>query len=160
MREREPMTQTLNTTDAARSFLKLVERVSKHETRVVVEENGKTVAALVSPADLEQLRRLDTYREDPWRVIDEIHTRNRDKDPEEAKRDVTKALAEVRAADRAPIAQHFRHTFCDQYSRASAITSSASSYARSRQGSSLRSTRCAGLRALTTPARSSKVALM
>lgn len=45
----------------------------------------------------------------------------------------------VRAADRARIAQHFRHTFCDEYSRASAIISSASSCARPRQGSSLRS---------------------
>lgn len=102
MREREPMTQTMNTTDASRAFPKLVEQVSKHEARVVVEENGKTVAALVSATDLAQLRRLDAYRADPWSVIDEIHARNRDKNPKEVERDVAKALKEVRAGNGAP----------------------------------------------------------
>lgn len=100
MREREPVTQIMNTSDASRAFPKLVKRVSKHETRVVVEENGKPVAALVSPADLESLRRLDAYREDPWSVIDEIHARTRDMNPEEVERDVAQAIAEVRAEDR------------------------------------------------------------
>jgi hypothetical protein len=45
----------------------------------------------------------------------------------------------VRAADRERIERDFRHTFCEQYSRASVITSSASSCARHRQGSPLRS---------------------
>ena len=45
----------------------------------------------------------------------------------------------VHAADRTRIALHFRHTFCESTRAASAITSSASSCARSRQGSSLRS---------------------
>lgn len=101
MRERQPMTQTMTTIDTQRDFGRLVKRVSKNQTRVVVEENGQPVAALVSPDDLDQLRRLDSYREDPWRVIDEIHARNRDKDPEEVERDVAEAIAEVRAEERA-----------------------------------------------------------
>jgi prevent-host-death family protein len=101
MREREPMTQTMNTIDASKAFPKLVERVSKHEARVVVEENGRPVAALVSAADLEQLRRLDAYHEDPWRVVDEIHARNRDKKTKEIERDVGEALSEARAEHRA-----------------------------------------------------------
>lgn len=101
MRERQPVTQTMTTIDTQRDFGRLVKRVSKNQTRVVVEENGQPVAALVSPDDLDQLRRLDSYREDPWRVIDEIHARNRDKDPEEVERDVAEAIAEVRAEERA-----------------------------------------------------------
>ena len=101
MPEREPMTQTMTMIDAQRDFGSLVKRVSKKETRVVVEDEGQPVAALVSPDDLDQLRRLDSYREDPWRVIDEIHARNRDKDPEEVERDVAEALAEVRKEERA-----------------------------------------------------------
>ena len=101
MREREPMTQTMTMTDAARDFGSLVRKVSKQEARILVEQNGQPVAALVSPEDLEQLRRIDAYRRDPWSVIDEIHARNRDKDPEEVERDVAEAIAELRAEDRA-----------------------------------------------------------
>jgi prevent-host-death family protein len=100
MPEREPMTQTMNTADASRAFPKLIAQVSRDEARVVVEEHGKPVAALVSPADLEQLRRLDTYRQDPWKVIDEIHAKNRDKNPDEVARDVAAAVSEVRSEDR------------------------------------------------------------
>ena len=88
-------------TDAARDFGSLVRKVSKQEARILVEQNGQPVAALVSPEDLEQLRRIDAYRRDPWSVIDEIHARNRDKDPEEVERDVAEAIAELRAEDRA-----------------------------------------------------------
>lgn len=101
MAEREPMTHVITMTDAQRDFGGLVKRVSKKETRVLLEDNGEPVAALVSPDDLDQLKRLDSYREDPWRVIDEIHARNRDKDPDEVERDVAEALAEVRAEERA-----------------------------------------------------------
>ena len=101
MTEREPMTQTITVTDAQRDFGKLVKRVSSREARLVVEENGEAVAALVSTEDLDQLRRLDSYREDPWKVIDEIHARNRDKDPEEVERDVAEVIDEMRAEDRA-----------------------------------------------------------
>ncbi len=101
MPEREPMTQTMTMTDAQRDFGSLVKRVSKKETRIVVEDEGEPVAALVSPDDLDQLKRLDSYREDPWRVIDEIHARNLDKTAEEVERDVAEAIAAVREEDRA-----------------------------------------------------------
>ncbi len=100
MKEREPMTQTMNTADASRAFAKLVEKVSKRQARVAVEENGKTIAALVSADDLERLKRLDA-REEAWRVVDEIRARNRDKDPDEVERDIAEAIEEMRAEDRA-----------------------------------------------------------
>lgn len=95
------MTQTMAMTDAARDFGSLVRKVSKKETRVLVEQNGEPMAALVSPEDLDELRRIDAYRRDPWSVIDEIHAHNRDKDPDEVERDVAEAIAEVRAEERA-----------------------------------------------------------
>ena len=67
----------------------------------MVEQNGEPMAALVSPEDLAQLRRTDAYRRDPWSVIDEIHARNRGKDPEEVERDVAEAIAEMQEEDRA-----------------------------------------------------------
>ncbi len=45
--------------------------------------------------------RTKAERDDPWRVVDEIHARNSDKDPDEVERDVAEALAEVRAEARA-----------------------------------------------------------
>ena len=97
MAEHEPRTQTVDVTDAQRDFKPLVKRVSKLETRVLVEEDGLPVAALVSPSDLDELTLLDGYRRDPWSVVDDIHADNRDKDPDEVERDVAEAIAEVRA---------------------------------------------------------------
>jgi len=94
------MTQIMTMHDAERDFGKLVRKVSKQETRVIVEENGQTMAALVSPDDLERLKRLDA-RDDAWRVVDEIRARNRDKDPDEVERDIAEAIEEMRAEDRA-----------------------------------------------------------
>jgi len=54
-----PPTQTLTTTAAQRAFTRLVQQVAQHETRVLVEEDGTPVAALVSPEDLARLTELD-----------------------------------------------------------------------------------------------------
>lgn len=89
-------TQTVSRSDAPGNFGGLVDEVVQKGTRVVVEDDGRPVAALVSTADLDRLNRLDGYREDPWSVIEEIHARNKDKDPEEVERDVAEAIAEVR----------------------------------------------------------------
>ena len=100
MAEREPVTQNMTVSDVQRDLRPLVKKVSKQETRVLVEEDGQPVAALVSPDDLERLKRLDV-REDAWRVVDQIRARNRDKDPEEVERDIAEEIRKIRAEDRA-----------------------------------------------------------
>ena len=100
MREQEPMTQTLNVNDAERDFANLVRRVSKHETRVVVEEGGTPMAAIVSTEDLSRLTRIDQLRAKEWEVFEEIHALNHDKDPDEVERDVDETIAEMREEDR------------------------------------------------------------
>lgn len=100
MVEREPMTQSMTISEVQKDFGPLVKRVSRLETRLVVEENGRLVAALVSTEDLEDLKRLDRYRKDPWQVIDEIHARNQDKDPNEVEEDVAEAIEEMRLEER------------------------------------------------------------
>jgi hypothetical protein len=100
MREREPLTQTMSTSAACRALPELVHMVSRQEMRVVVEENGQPVAAIVSPADLARLTRLDEQRAMEWEVFDEIHALNRDKDPDEVERDVAEAIAEMRMEER------------------------------------------------------------
>jgi prevent-host-death family protein len=100
MREREPVTQTMSTSAASKALPNLVYQVSRQETRVVVEENGKPVAAIVSTEDLARLTQLDKQRTEEWRVFEEIHGRNRDKDPDDVERDVAEAIAEMREEER------------------------------------------------------------
>ena len=100
MRERQPMTQTMTINDAERDFGNLVRKVSRHETRVVVEEGGTPVAAIVSTEDLRRLTQIDGLRAKEWEVFDEIHALNRDKDPDEVERDVAEAVAEMREEER------------------------------------------------------------
>jgi len=49
----------MNISRARQQFSQVVNRVRRKETRVVVEKSGIPVAAIVSPDDLEQLRRLE-----------------------------------------------------------------------------------------------------
>jgi prevent-host-death family protein len=94
------MTQTMTISDIEREFGNLVKRVSKHETRVVVEDRGTPVAAIVSTEDLQRLTQLDKQRDKAWQILDGIHARNRDKDPDEVQRDVAEPIAEVREEER------------------------------------------------------------
>ena len=101
MGEHEPLTRTLDASEARHQWSELLDTVSRRETRVIVQKGGIPVAALVSAEDLERLTRMDTEREARWQIVDEIHARNHDKNPDEVERDVAEALAEVRADQRA-----------------------------------------------------------
>jgi hypothetical protein len=69
---------------------------------VLVEKSGIPVAAIVSAEDLERLTRLEAEREERFRVLDEIHAKNRDHDPEEVERDVAAEIAAMRREKRQP----------------------------------------------------------
>ena len=62
MHEHEPMTQTMNISQARDHFSQLIKKVYRKETRVVVEKSGIPVAAIVSAHDLEQLKRMEAER--------------------------------------------------------------------------------------------------
>jgi prevent-host-death family protein len=101
MTELERTTHTVETGDAQRCFDDLVDEVKKPRTRVVVQREGKIVAALVSAADFEYLEHTDRQRAEHFKLIQEIQARNADKDPKEAERDIAEAIAEMRAEERA-----------------------------------------------------------
>ena len=96
MAEREPMTQNMTINDVQRDFRPIMKRVSQQETRVLVEDDGAPVAAIVSTLDLKRLTQMDKQRAKRWKVFDEIHARNADKDPDEVERDVAEAIEEMR----------------------------------------------------------------
>jgi prevent-host-death family protein len=100
MREREPMTQTMKASQARQEFSQLLNKVFRRETRVVVEKHGIPVAAIISAQDLERFTALEAERQARFQVLDEIHARNRDQDPDEVERDVAEEIAAMRAERR------------------------------------------------------------
>src|SRR3954470_9237461 len=100
MREREPTIQTMKSSQARQEFSQLLNKVFRRETRVIVEQSGIPVAAIISTEDLERLTRLEAERERHFKVIDEIHARNRDQDPDEVERDVAEEVAVMRGEQR------------------------------------------------------------
>ena len=108
MREVAPMTQTMNVTQARENWSKTLSAVFKQQTRVVLEKAGIPVAALVSPQDLERLRRYDAEREADFAVLDRIGAAFADVPYDELEREVAKANAEARAELRAERAQAAR----------------------------------------------------
>lgn len=97
----EPTTETISFTEFAKRLDSLVERVSRQETRIVVEENGVPVAGIVSLQDVQRLERFDRERAEHFRALEEFGAAFRDVPVEELEREVAKALAEVRAERRA-----------------------------------------------------------
>jgi prevent-host-death family protein len=101
MPEKMPATETMKISDVRSGLNKLVNRVYRHETRVIVEKSGIPVAGIVSADDLERLRRLDEEDREAWEILEGMRAPFRDVPPEEIEREAERALAQVRAAMRA-----------------------------------------------------------
>ena len=67
----QPVTQTLGASDARRQWGQLLDKVFRHETRVIVERRGVPIAALVPIEDLERLTRLEDERAERFRALTE-----------------------------------------------------------------------------------------
>ena len=93
--------RTVDVSEAGALLGELLGRVERSQVRLVIQQDGKDVAALISAHDLERLEMLDRRAADGWAAIQEIWARNVDIDPEEAERDIAEAIAEVRAEARA-----------------------------------------------------------
>jgi prevent-host-death family protein len=100
MPEREPMTQTIKASEARAQWGQILNKVFKRQTRVIVEKSGIPVAAIISADDLERLNRMDEQRARNFAALQEMRDAFKDVSPEEIEREVTKAIAEVRAENR------------------------------------------------------------
>lgn len=101
MRERRPESQTMQATEGGPAFSDLVRRVSRGEARVIVEQDGVPVAAVVSAAELERFETYERQRAERFAILDTIGAAFADVSAEEIERETAKALAEVRAEMRA-----------------------------------------------------------
>ena len=93
------MTRRVSAKEARDNFSELLGQVHYKQEPVIVEKNGKPFAVLIDPDAFAR------FQEDAKRrffaIVDEIHERNKDVDPEQAERDVAEAVAEVRRERRA-----------------------------------------------------------
>lgn len=101
MRDLQPKTQTMKISDVKQQLNRLVNRVYRNETRVVVEKSGIPVAGIVSVDDLRRLARLDQERAERFRALDEFAAGFAGQSTEEIERETAQALAQVRAEMRA-----------------------------------------------------------
>lgn len=92
-----PTTQNLEISDIEERLQLLIDKVSRNELRVIVEESGTPVAALVSVEYLDRWARLDQVREERFAVLDRMREAFAGVSPEEIERETAKAVAEVRA---------------------------------------------------------------
>jgi len=101
MRERQPMTETINVSEVRQHLGQFLNKVFRRETRVLVEKSGIPVAAIVSTDDLKRLDQFDRERAERFTVLDEFAAGFSDQSPEEIERETANALAEVRDEMRA-----------------------------------------------------------
>lgn len=97
MGKQVPMTQTIKASDARQQWSVLISEVFRKEKRVIVEEDGRPVAAVISTDDLARLDSYDRQRAERFKILDEVGTAFRDVPPEEIEREVGQALDQVRA---------------------------------------------------------------
>ena len=90
-----PSTETLSVSEARRQFSETLDRVRTGQTRMIVEKSGIPVGAIVSIADLEQIRRLDAERGRLHNVMDRISAGFDDLTGDQAEAEVERAIAEA-----------------------------------------------------------------
>lgn len=100
MSESTPTLQTLDTTTVQQEWEALLGQVARRQTRVLVEEDGLAVAALIPVADLQRLAQLDEQRAQFLETLDEIQAAFADIPDEELEREIAAAIAAVRAEGR------------------------------------------------------------
>lgn len=72
MRAQQPTIETMKISDVRGQLNSLVNRVYRHESRVIVEKSGIPVAGIVSADDLRRLDQLDRERDARFAIIDEL----------------------------------------------------------------------------------------
>lgn len=98
---RTPEFETQNVSETRRTLSETLDRVRRHEARIVIERSGIPVGAIVSMDDLEDLRRVQQRREEARRVLANVRSGFVGIPEEETEREVWTAIEEVEAERRA-----------------------------------------------------------
>jgi prevent-host-death family protein len=96
-----PTIETMKFTDARQQLSRVVNRVARHETRILLEKSGVPVAAIVSADDLRRLEELEMRRQEQFEAMARFSDAFSDVPLDELERQVERAVAEARAELRA-----------------------------------------------------------
>ena len=96
MEDQEHPTKTMAISEVREVFSSVVAAVSRNEGRVLLEQDGSPVAAIISATDLEQLARYELARAERIKVLDELREAFKDVPDEEIEREADRAVAEIR----------------------------------------------------------------
>ena len=91
------MTQTMKASEARQQWSKVLNKVFKGQTRVVVEKSGIPVAAIVSAQEYQKLQQIKQQREKDFAVISKIRTAFKDQSPEQIQKNIDQAITDVRS---------------------------------------------------------------
>jgi len=90
-------TKTMKAADAKQQFDQIVNQVFRDKTRVLIEEDGTPLAAIVTARDLESLQNLETNAEE---ALARMRAAFSDLSEEQIVEDVARVVEEVRAERR------------------------------------------------------------
>lgn len=93
----EPVVETVTSSQVHQQIRRILSQVSRNAARIIVEESGIPLAAIVSPEDLERLNRYDQEQTERFAVVDRMREAFKDVDPSEIEREVEEAIRGVRA---------------------------------------------------------------
>jgi prevent-host-death family protein len=97
---RERAIKTVQLSEAKDAISHAIDEVRQDNTRVLVEENGVPVAAIISAADLERFILYERQRAERFKVLDEIREAFKDVPDEEIERETDRIVARIRAESR------------------------------------------------------------
>ena len=97
MNTREKATEIMTATAVREHWSDVVNKVSRNETRVVIEKSGVPVAVIISARNYEWLKALDSRREAMHEALMAFSEPVKDVPVDELEREVAKAIPEVRA---------------------------------------------------------------
>ena len=93
-------TETLKVVDPQANWRAVLDRVRRGETRVLLEEEGTPVAAIISPDDFDRFRQWEAARQEDLRVLKRSWAAFADVPEDDLERKVERALRKVRAQQR------------------------------------------------------------
>jgi len=92
----EPKSRSIDAADARDAFDDVVAEVARGEGRVVIEQNGVPVVAVVSTRELQRFAELEAERDARYTILDEIGAAFVDVSDDEIEREVARAIAQAR----------------------------------------------------------------
>jgi prevent-host-death family protein len=87
----------LRPSQARQEWSQILDQVARRKARVVVEQDGVPVAAIVSTDDLARLEQLEHQRQQDLATLRASQDGFKDEPADDVEREIARALAEVRA---------------------------------------------------------------